>query len=337
MKSLYGSGPSVAADLSATHATAVLPDGYTVRPPEPADAGALFGMLADYNTALVGFADCTLDEVAEGIVEPGFDRAADCRLVLRADGVPAGYATTLAKGDGTTIEFELSSREPAVAAWLFEQAMSRAQEMGRERGHAEVTVDVVIFRADDPLRALLTEHQFSLGTTYHRMRIDHTGPVATPEPPAGVEVRRGAFDAPSRWVAHEVMIEAFRGQFGWVPRPHDEWVEVLDAQSTFDWSQLTTLEADGRTVAVRMCTDGFIEAENCGYVGLLGVLEGFRGRGLATYMLHDAFARDAAAGRAGTILHVDTNNPSPALGLYLRAGMSAVLVFDGWRRVLSVA
>jgi hypothetical protein len=35
---------------------ATLPPGYTVRPPEPSDAEALFDMLAAYNTALVGVA-----------------------------------------------------------------------------------------------------------------------------------------------------------------------------------------------------------------------------------------------------------------------------------------
>ena len=45
-----------------------------------------------------------------------------------------------------------------------------------------------------------------------------------------------------------------------------------------------------------------------------------------------AFA--AAAGRSGTILHVDTNNPTPALGLYLSVGMKPVLIIDVWRRTL---
>lgn len=34
------------------------------------------------------------------------------------------------------------------------------------------------------------------------------------------------------------------------------------------------------------------------------------------------------------ILHVDTNNPTPALGLYLSVGMTPTVVFEGWRRVI---
>jgi mycothiol synthase len=55
---------------------------------------------------------------------------------------------------------------------------------------------------------------------------------------------------------------------------------------------------------------------------------------LPSFCCGDAFALDAAAGRSGTILHVDTNNPTPALGLYLSVGMTATLAIDVWRRVL---
>lgn len=313
---------------------AVLPGGYTVRSPEPGDAEAIFGLFSAYNTAVIGVADCALDDIAESIVEPGFDRGTDGWLVLAGNGEPAGYAIALGKGDRQVVEVAITSQNPAVAHWLFTEAMDRARAMGREYGHAEITVDSCVYHCDEPLRTLMSDHDFTLGTTYHRMRIDHTAGVAPPAVPAGVVVRRGAFDDAARWAGHEAIIECFRGQFGFVARPHDEWVESLDASSAFDWLQLTVLEVEGRTVAVRMCRDDFVAGENCGYVGMLGVVEDFRGQGLARFLLRDAFAIDAAAGRAGTILNVDTNNPTPALGLYLSAGMKPVLVFDGLHRVL---
>jgi mycothiol synthase len=316
---------------------AALPVGYSVRPPEPVDAQSIFRLRSAYNTAVVGFADYVLEEVADGLVEPGFDRVTDGWLVLAPDGLPVGYGTAFGKGDRQTVEIEAVSQDSTVGAWLLGQTMHRAREMGRERGHTEITVDVWAYRADASLGALLADHDFTASTTYHRMRLDHARPVATPNPPAGVVVRRGAFDDAARWTAHEVIIDSFRGQFGFVPRPHDEWIEALEASSTFAWSQMTLLEVDGRAVAVRVCNDEFVEAENCGCVGMLGVVEGFRGRGMAKFLLRDAFAGDAAAGRTGTILHVDTNNPTPALDLYLSVGMRPTLVFDGWRRVVPLS
>jgi ribosomal protein S18 acetylase RimI-like enzyme len=167
------------------------------------------------------------------------------------------------------------------------------------------------------------------------MRVDHTGPVETPAVPDGVVVRRGALDDATQWTAHEVIIDCFRDQYGFTPRPHDEWVDVRNTSSTMSWSQLTLLEIDGRVVAVRDCSDNFL-GENCGHIGMLGVVEEYRGRGLAKFLLRDAFALDAAAGRDGTILLVDTNNPTPALDLYLSVGFTPTLVFEGWHRTLLV-
>jgi len=317
--------------------TVVLPDGFTVRPPEPSDAEAMFDMLAAYNTAVVGFADCTLDETAYCIGRPGFDRTTDGWLVFDESGLPAGYATALGEGDAAVIGIEVAAQDSAVAAWLLEQTMRRARAMGSEHGHSGVTIDAFVYRDDEPLRALLANKGFATGTTYHRMRIDHTGAVAAAEVPAGVVIRRGALDDATRSAAHKVTNDCFRGQFGWVERPYDEWLEAHESLPIFEWSQITLLEVDGRAVAIRDCSDGYVENENCGRVGMLGVVEEFRGRGLAKFLLRDAFARDAAAGRMGTILLVDTNNPTPALGLYLSVGMSPTLVVDGWRRVLRVA
>ena len=317
-------------------ATVALPRGYTVRPPSPSDAEALFEMLADYNTGLIGFADGTVEEVADRIVEPGFDRGTDGFLVLAGDNLPVGYGTTFGKGDRQVVGIQVWSRQPVVADWLYERTMHRAQEMARERGHTEITVDTDVYRADEPLGALLADHDFTAGTTYHRMQVDHTGLVAVPATPAGVVVRRGAFDDATRLTAHEVIADCLRGRSGFVVRPHEEWIEYLEATSTFDWSQLTLLEIGGRAVAIRLCDDDHVGSENCGHIRVLGVLEEFRGRGLATFLLRDAFAADLADGRAGTILDVDSVEPTPTLDLYLSVGMNPTLVSDGWRRIVAV-
>jgi mycothiol synthase len=315
--------------------TAVLPTEYTVRPPVPADSRAIFAMVSAYNTAVIGSADCTQADITNGIVEPGFEPGTDGWLVLDRYDVPVGYGTTFGKGNLEVTEIEVVSPDPLVAGWLFDRSLRRAAEMGRDGGHAQVTVDSYVYAADASLRALLSEHEFSIGTTFNRMRIDHTGPVAAPDVPAGYVVHRGADDDLTRQIAHDVIIDCFRGQFGFVARPHEEWLEARETCANFSWSQFTLLELDGKAVAFRDCSDRDVEIENCGHVGGLGVVVAARGRGLATYLLRDAFALDAAAGRTGTILHVDTNNPTPALHLYLSVGMRPTLVLEGWRRTMS--
>ncbi|NEA33049.1 GNAT family N-acetyltransferase [Streptomyces sp. SID13031] len=316
--------------------TAVLPAGHTFRRPTKDDASAIFELVAARNTAAVGFADFTLDDMLDELAEPGFDLDLDGWLVFTGDAL-AGYGTVFGKGDHQLLDIDLYAADPAVAEWLLARIYERAQELGRAHGRSEVTLDVGVYRAETGKRELLAGDEFAPGTTYHRMRIDHTGPVTAPDVPAGVVLRRGALDEATRRTAHALLTESFTGQYGFMSRSYEEWFAGRDAQSTFDWSQLHVLELDGRAVAFIENNDQFIEDENCNYVSRLGVLEEARGRGLAKFLLRDAFAADAAAGRTGTILHVDTNNPTPALGLYLSVGMAAVLVIDVWRRTLPVA
>lgn len=63
----------------------------------------------------------------------------------------------------------------------------------------------------------------------------------------------------------------------------------------------------------------------------VAVLPSARGRGLAKLLLLQAFADDHRRGRRGTILHVDSNNVTPAVGLYERVGMRPVLAIDVWQ------
>ncbi|MDX6259162.1 MAG: mycothiol synthase [Kribbellaceae bacterium] len=315
--------------------TAALPTRHTFRRPATDDAEAIFELVAARNTAAIGSADFTLDDMTDELGEPGLDLDQDAWLVFAGDTL-TGYGTVLGRGDHHLLDIDFYTGDPAVAEWLLGELLERARELGRAHGQTEVLIDAGTYRTDTAKGDLLSAHGFAPGTTYHRMRVDHTGPVTAPEVPEGVVLRRGALDEASRRQAYAVWDASFTGQYGFVPRPYEEWFSSRDSQSTFDWSQLHLLELDGQVVGFIENNDQFIEDENCNYIGRLGVLKEARGRGLAKFLLRDAFAVDAAAGRAGTILHVDTNNPTPALGLYLSVGMEAVLVIDVWRRTVTV-
>jgi ribosomal protein S18 acetylase RimI-like enzyme len=314
--------------------TAVLPSTYTVRPPSKEDAQAVLDLVAAYNTPVIGFADYTLEDAEDQLTEPGFAPETDAWLVFDGDRL-VGYGSVFGKGDHRQLDLDTVATDPVVEGWLLDRGVDRTTEFAREYGHTSVQLDIVAYRADTERRERLAGYGFAPGTTFHRMRIDHDGAVAVPEVPAGVTVRRGAEDEASRRAAHDVLNASFEGQFGFSPRSFEEWHAAQENHSAFDWSQVTLLELDGEVVAMRLCNDQFVEDENCGYVGRLGVLEKARGKGLAKFLLRDQFALDAAAGRTGTILHVDTNNPTPALGVYLSVGMQAVLVMEVWRREVS--
>lgn len=309
-----------------------LPDGYTTRAPRPDDIAAITELVGDYTTAIVGFADVTEDDVRDDLTQPELDLDRDARLVFAADGRLAGHGLVAGKGDKAELDIDVVAPDPAAAGWLFGWAVDHAKEIARAHGHSRVTVHHGIYRADEPLRAHARAHGLRVGTTFHRMRVDHDGPVPQPEPPPGVVLRPGT-EAAVRKAAHAVFDASFADQFGYVPESFETWHETLDRLSTFDWSQLWVAELDGRPVAMLLCNDKSA-SEGRGYVGELGVLPQARGRGIAKFLLRHAFAADSAAGRVGTVLHVDTNNPTPALRLYESVGMRPVLVIDRWHAQL---
>lgn len=311
-----------------------VPLPHTVRAPVPADVDTVFSVFEAYNTSVVGFADCTLDDVVDNFAEPGFDLATDAWLAHDDRGQPSGYGCVFSGTEGSDHHVEVAAADPSLARWLLDRSVVRSREIARDRRHDEVTIDIGIYRSDRSLSALVADAGFEVGTTFHRLRIDHVGPVVAPDLPPGVTLRTGADGLDVRRAAYEILRDAFADQFGFTPRTFEQWTEVREARPTFRWDQVTVLELDGRPVAVREDTDQFVPDEDCGYVHHLAVTEEDRGRGLAKLLLRLAFASDAAAGRAGTILHVDTNNPTPALDLYQSVGMEAVLVIDVWRTTI---
>jgi ribosomal protein S18 acetylase RimI-like enzyme len=313
-----------------------LPTGYTARPMRLADAATIAVRSGEYTRSLLGFAKHSPEDVANYLGDPGFNPATDGWVVLDPDGGFAGSATAMSAGDGSRVNVEALSQRPAIVTWLLDRAARRAVEVAQAAGRADVLMSVAVIRQDEFLRGIVAAQGFEIGTSVHRMRITFDGPVPPPAAPDGAVVRRGALDEPSRRAAHAVLIEAFSTQPSALPRPFEEWAASRESRSTFDWSQLTTVELDGQAVAVTECNDNFVSTDNCGYIGRLAVVPSARGRGLAKFLLHDAFAVDAGAGRSGTILHVDSSNPTPAVALYTGVGMRPDLISDIWRRTITV-
>jgi ribosomal protein S18 acetylase RimI-like enzyme len=308
-----------------------LPPSATARPTRLEDAAQVREHLAAHSTALIGTHQYSAEGVANFLRDPALNLATDSWTV-ESDGKMIGTGAAVCATNKLVIE--VSSADADVAGWLLDTTLARATEQLRATGASEGTVGLGIIHEDEQLAKLAAARGLTWATSSQRMMIEHTGPVDVPPVPAGIVVRRGVEDDAVRLAAHRVITESFADQPSATPRPYEEWVEQHEVRSTFDWSMLTVLELDGEPVAVRECDTNFVKANGCGYIGRIGVLEAARGRGLAKYLLRDAFAVDAAAGRSGTMLHVDSSNPTPAVGLYLSVGMRPDIVNDVWRMVL---
>ena len=314
---------------------AELSSGHTWRRSTLADAAAIQAFVAEYSIAIIGYSDCTLDDIRDQLTEPGLTIDADTWLVRSSDGSLVAFAWTHPRGTGEYIDLEVITPHPELRDWLYDQTIARASELVAAGGHAQATLDIGIYRADEPAGEAAAAHGFRRATTFYRMRVDHD-PDAPPTPiaPEDVTLRSGPGDEDFRRTAHEVLTTSFKDHFGWVPETFEKWHATIELSSTFDWSQITVAYLDSEPVGILVTSDGFVETDNCGKVDDLGILPAARGRGIAKYLLHTAFAADIKAGRVGTILHVDSNNTTPALGLYESVGMRPVLVIDKWCRTI---
>jgi mycothiol synthase len=312
-----------------------LPAGHRVRRPRPADVPVIHELVAAVDTTVIGGPDTTAADITDELAEPGFDPERDGWLVHDAAGRLVGWGWACQKAGSENVDVDVYVRpdEEPVGAWLWRAVLRRADELAAGSGHTGAVVDAPVFRGDERKRAALAARGFTVATTFHRMRVDHSGPLPRPPAPPGVTLRAGPGDAALREAAHRVHHQAFAGHFGFVPRTFAEWADELESATTHDWRLLRLAAVDGVPAAMLLGNNQFVADENCGYIRVLGVLPAYRGRGLATYLLRSAFADDSHLGRAGTCLHVDANNSTPALDLYCRAGMRPVLVIDVWRRL----
>lgn len=303
--------------------------------PRAADAPAIYDLSAACDTAVLGRPDLTPDDVAGELAEPGFDLGTDAWLAHDPGGRLDGWAWARRPGTGEIVDVDVIVRPgvTGLAARLWPLVLERAARLARDSGHPAALADVGVYRADLAKQALIQEYGFTPATSFHRMRVDFDGPVPPPEPPPGVTLHDGR-DEQVRREAHRVHQEGFAGHFGHTYVGYDAWYARRQARSTTDWAQLVLARVDGSPAAMVLGDDQFVSDEGCGYVATLAVLPGFRGRGLGRLLLRTALAADAARGRKGTILHVDSNNTTPALGLYESEGMRPVLVVDVWRRTV---
>lgn len=135
---------------------------------------------------------------------------------------------------------------------------------------------------------------------------------------------------------------AFQDHWGSEPRDEEAWGFVVDDPLARPDLSGVVLEVSTGTVAGYQLAShdagaavvrGFRE----GYTELLGVRREFRGRGIAQALLADAMCRFVAAGMDTASLDVDSENPSGALGLYLKMGYAAVNRSMAWDKELAAA
>jgi ribosomal protein S18 acetylase RimI-like enzyme len=129
---------------------------------------------------------------------------------------------------------------------------------------------------------------------------------------------RGVFESGDEQDVHTLVEETFGDNANHEPQPFEEWKAFMMERETFDPNLWIVARADREIVGVVLCPNYPDE----GWVRQLSVRRSWRGRGLGTALLRQAFVEFHRRGRKTASLTVDSYNRSGAKALYERAGMS---------------
>jgi ribosomal protein S18 acetylase RimI-like enzyme len=170
---------------------------------------------------------------------------------------------------------------------------------------------------------------FTAAAHSFRMRIELDGPPEPARIPEGLAIRDfRPGEEREVWAAHQ---ESFSDTEGHTEdEPYEAWFEDRTALGSQDPSLWLIAEDAGRIAGICLCRF----REGMGWVGVLGVRQEWRGRGLGTALLTDAFRRFWERGESVVGLGVDGRSPN-AVRLYERAGMHVFHRWDTYERPLT--
>lgn len=290
-----------------------------IRPPVPDDAPAVLAVLVARDVADLGVADYTLEDLRREWASSDGELATDA-IVLEREGAIVAYGRVSRRGGIGVVapDHEGHGLGARVLAWIEERERARGHDHHRQWVAAGDTRGVAMLRAAG----------YSVARSYWRMvrELGESEPAATP--PRGVKLRAPDLDREVP-VLHALDDAAFSSAPDYLPHTLEQFVDehvgVHDVVAG-----LSRVAVEGRKLV------GFLlarrwEAEQTGYVDILGVHPTAQRRGIGEALLRDAFAGFAAAGLREAQLGVASDNPR-ALELYERAGMRARFRIDVYER-----
>lgn len=319
------------------------PDGVTWRATREDDVEAIAALLAAMAERDHPDWSETADEIAETFSHSYVDAARDSVVAEDADGTmiahglamrapePVDYARVWLSGgvhpnyrgrgigrqllawQTARAEELLAELELTIPGWVLAYAADRSPEHGRLLDRAGYS----------PSRYFTTLHA-ELSTAALEPRTLPEGIRIEPWSPRHSEGARAAKNA------------AFADHWGSQPATQEGW-ESWQGLPTFR-PELSRVALAGDEVVGFITTDVNEDdwarmGRSSGYIGLVGTVREWRGKGLASAMLVDVMRAYRAQGFDLAVLDVDTANPTGALGVYERLGFAAVARDVAYRRL----
>lgn len=310
----------------------MLPDGFEIRSPAFEEVHDVTEMLVAADLADTGTTETDADLIRDQWSSPGFRLSEDAWVITDRNRAIVAYGSVTPDGEGKIKSWGVvlhGHRGRGLGAALLDRLEARASE--RLRGIPASVLHTAVNDADASAAELVRSRGFAQVRTFRHLQIDLAGPPPDPgETPDGIAIQGIEPQRDLRRI-HAIFVEAFRGEWGYRPIPFEEWVGNEVDVPSFDPS-LWLLATQGHE-AVGALT-GVVWGDR-GWVGELGVLPPWRGRGIASALLRRAFATFASRRLPRVMLNVDSQNSTGAVRLYERVGMRTARAWDVYeKRVL---
>lgn len=299
----------------------------TLRPAMPDDVGAAARFLNERALLLTGSPDLSETELRTFWTTPGLVLEQDVVLAVDAEGAVVGYGDFQDETrDGSVLWLDVRGDEPGPILDLLER---RVAETGAPGG----VVRTFTYPGDEVVREALSARGFEVVRRSYRMEIELDGPPRPAAWPPGVSVREAPGEAELP-LLHRLQLESFADHWGFHPTPYEEWAHWQREGGAADPSLRFVAEEESDPVGVLLCHAHGQGDPELGWVGVLGVLRPWRGRGIGSALLAHAFAVFHARGYRRVGLGVDAENTTGAVRLYERAGMRVAHAYEIWERPL---
>ena len=285
--------------------------------------------------AIWGQSDWTESDLREDWDRIDLERDAG---LVEVDGRLAGVGQLLDRKGGRFIgdayvHPELTRR--GVGTRLLDLLEARAREREDEWPVEErIVVDAAHLVGDDRAPDLFRSRGFVRARSFFRMVTDVTMETPAPEWPEGVELRPFDPERDGR-ALHAALEEAFAHEWSHVAQPYEAWRERALVVPKVDPSLVPVAWVGDEVVAFSLNYPK--RNGDWGWIGTLGVREGWRRRGLGLALLRESFHRFRSTGETTVALGVDVENPTGATRLYERAGMRVLWQADVWEKELRPA
>jgi ribosomal protein S18 acetylase RimI-like enzyme len=307
------------------------PEGIDARPIDKGDADAWAELLAAKETVDQEGENYDAQDLIDELEDPHLDPAVDT-IGLWADGRMIGFGKVY--GSQTVVDLDRVGTEGTVhPEWrrrgigtaLMPWLMNRAAELHVAK-HPDAPGEITGNRISTNVGAERLFQKF--GFEERRYFFDTKRPLDQPVPKVALAdgLRLVPYDTSMDEALRLAHNDVFRDHWGSTPKDPDSWKTWFTGARAFRGGS-SYVVLDGNTIAAYVLgyeyeADTDVTGIRELYIGQVGTVKSYRGRGLARMTLAKVLAKAAEAGYQRSGLGVDADNPTGALGLYERLGYS---------------